>query len=86
MEGKNLGINKCKYIFLKNKLREAQNSSIVTVEELIIVKNLSKMINSGLYEVINDLIDWYNNRKPQDKVIYYELQEKAIYYNIVKED
>ena len=86
MEGKNLGVNKCKYIFLKNKLREAQNSSIVTVEELIIVKNLSKMINSGLYEVINDLIDWYNNRKPQDKVIYYELQEKAIYYNIVKED
>ena len=44
------------------------------------------MINSGFYEVINDLIQWYDNRKPQDKRIYYELQEEAIYYNVVKED
>lgn len=86
MEGKNLGINKCKYIFLKDKLKETQNSSIVTVEELIIIKKLGKLINSGFYEVINDLIEWYNNRKPQDKGIYYELKEKAIYYNIVKDE
>ena len=86
MEGKSLGINKCKYIFLKDKLKEVQSSSIVTVEELIIIKKLSKMINSGFYEVINDLIQWYDNRKPQDKRIYYELQEEAIYYNVVKED
>ena len=85
MEGKNLGINKCKYIFLKDKLKETQNSSIVTVEELIIIKKLGKLINSGFYEVINDLIQWYNNRNPQDKRIYYELKEQAIYYNIVKE-
>lgn len=86
MEGKNLGINKCKYIFLKDKLKETQNSSIVTVEELIIIKKLGKLINSGFYEVINDLIEWYNNRKPQDKRIYYELKEEAIYYNIVKDE
>ena len=86
MEGKGLGINKCKYIFLKDKLKDIQNSSIVTVEELIIIKKLSKLINSGFYEVINDLIQWYDNRKPQDKTIYYELQEEAIYYNIVKKD
>ncbi|WP_133014315.1 tetratricopeptide repeat protein [Clostridium cuniculi] len=86
MEGKNLGINKCKYIFLKDKLKETQNSSIVTVEELIIIKKLGKLINSGFYEVINDLIEWYNNRRPQDKRIYYELKEEAIYYNIVKDE
>ena len=86
MEGKNLGINKCKYIFLKDKLKETQNSSIVTVEELIIIKKLGKLINSGFYEVINDLIEWYNNRKPQDKRIYYELKEEAIYYNIIKDE
>lgn len=86
MEGKNLGINKCKYIFLKDKLNEIQNSSIVTVEELIIIKKLSQLINNGFYEAINDLIQWYNNRKPQDKRIYYELKEEAIYYNIVKDE
>lgn len=86
MEGKNLGINKCKYIFLKDKLKDIQNSSIVTVEELIIIKKLSNLINSGFYEAINDLIEWYNNRKPQDKRAYYELKEEAIYYNIVKNE
>ena len=86
MEGKNLGINKCKYIFLKDKLKELQNSNIVTVEELIIIEKLGKLINSGFYEVINDLIQWYNNRNPKDKTSYYELKEEAIYYNIVKDD
>lgn len=86
MEGRNLGINKCKYIFLKDKLKEIQNSSIVTVEELIIINKISKLINSGFYEAINDLIEWYNSRKPQDKGIYYELKEEAIYYNIVKNE
>ena len=84
IEGKSLGVNKCRYIFLKNKLKEVQTSSIVTVEELIIIKKLSTLINSGVYEVINDLIEWYDNRKPQDKSIYYELQNQAIYYNILK--
>lgn len=84
MEGKNLGINKCKYIFLKDKLKEIQNSSIVTVEELIIINKLSKLVNSGFYEAINDLIEWYDNRKPQDEGMYYELKEEAIYYNIIK--
>lgn len=86
MEGKSLGINKCKYIFLKDKLNEIQNSSIVTIDELIIIKKLSQIINNGFYEAINDLIEWYNNRKPQDKRIYYELKEEAIYYNIVKDE
>ncbi len=86
MEGKNLGINKCKYIFLKDKLKEIQNSNIVTVEELIIIEKLGKLINSGFYEVINDLIQWYNNRNPKDKTSYYELKEEAIYYNVVKDD
>ena len=86
MEGKSLGINKCKYIFLRDKLNEIQNSSIVTIDELIIIKKLSQIINNGFYEAINDLIGWYNNRKPQDKRIYYELKEEAIYYNIVKDE
>lgn len=84
MEGKNLGINKCKYIFLKDKLKDIQNSSIVTVEELIIINKLRQLINSGFYEAINDLIEWYDNRKPQDEGMYYELKEEAIYYNIIK--
>lgn len=86
MEGKNLGINKCKYILLKDKLKEIQNSSIVTVEELMIINKIGKLINSGFYVAINDLIEWYKNRKPQDKRIYYELKEEAIYYNIVKNE
>ena len=84
MEGKNLGVNKCKYIFLKDKLKEVQNSSIVTVEELIIIKKLSKLINSGVYEVINDLIQWYDNRRPQDKTVYYELKEAQYIITLLK--
>lgn len=86
MEGQSLGVNKCKYIFLKEKLKEIQSSGIVTVEELIIVKKLGKLINRGVYEVINDLIEWYNTRRPQDKTIYYDLQEKAIYFNVIKSE
>lgn len=85
MEGKKLGLNKCEYIFLKDKLNEVQKSGIVTVEELVIIKKLSKLINKGIYEVINDLIEWYNKRNPQDKMIYYSLKQESIYYNIEKE-
>ena len=82
MEGKNLGVNKCNYIFLKEKLREIQSSGIVTVEELIIVKNFGKLISKGVYEVINDLIEWYSKRRPDDKIVYYQLMEESIYYNL----
>lgn len=82
MEGRNLGVSKCDYVYIKEKLTETQKTNIVTVEELLLVKKLSKLINSGVYEVINDLIEWYDNRKPEDKIGYYELLEEAIYYNL----
>ena len=36
----------------------------------------------GIYEVINDLIKWYSERKPEDKLLYYQLLEDKIYYNL----
>lgn len=86
MEGKSLGVNKCMYIYLKDKLNEVQNSRIVTVEEMIIIKKLDKLINKGVYEVINDLIKWYEKRRPIDRIVYYQLKEEALYYNIVNEE
>lgn len=81
MEGINLGVTKCNYILLKEKLKEIQSSGIVTVEELILVNKLRKLINKGIYEVIDDLIEWYNTRKPEDKAMYYKLIQDSIYYN-----
>lgn len=83
MEGKDLGSYKCSYIYLMQKLKETQKSSIVTVEELIIVKKIKLLINKGIYEGINDLITWYKTRKVEDKQGYYELMQQAYYYKIL---
>lgn len=66
----------------KEKLKEYEESKIVTIEELIVLRKLSKLINKGIYEVINDLIKWYSERKPEDKLLYYQLLEDKIYYNL----
>ena len=52
----------------------------------MVINKIGKLINSGFYVAINGLIEWYKNRNPQDKRIYYELKEEAIYYNIVKNE
>ncbi len=31
---------------------------------------------------MNDLIKWYSERKPEDKLLYYQLLEDKIYYNL----
>lgn len=85
IEGRKLGVVKCDYIYVKEKLKGIQTSSIVTLEEMIIIKQISRFINKGIYEAINDLIEWYSIRKPEDKYGYYELMEEAIYYGIIKE-
>ena len=82
MQGKDLGSYKCSYIFLKQKLKEVQTSSIVTIEELMIVKKIKLLINKGVYEGIEDLITWYKTRKVEDKIGYHELMQKAYYYKI----
>ena len=82
MEGEALGVSKCEYVILKEKLKEYEESKIVTIEELIVLRKLSKLINKGIYEVINDLIKWYSERKPEDKLLYYQLLEDKIYYNL----
>lgn len=52
-----MGVKKCEYIYLKKKLKEFEISSIVTVEELIIIKKLTKLLNNGVYKVIDELIN-----------------------------
>lgn len=83
MGGIELGVNKCSYIFLKDKLKLLQTSSIVTIEEILIIKQLYKLVDKGLYKVLNDLIEWYETRKPEDKSNYYKVKEQAFYYNII---
>lgn len=83
MEGIELGVNKCSYVFLKDKLKSVQTSSIVKIEEILIIKQLNKLVDKGLYKVLNDLIEWYETRKTEDKANYYKVKEKAIYYNTI---
>ena len=82
MQGEHLGVKKCEYIYLKKKLKEFEISSIVTVEELIIIKKLTKLLNNGVYKVIDELIKWYSKRRPEEKTEYYKLMEDKIYYNL----
>ena len=83
MQGEHLGVKKCEYIYLKKKLKEFEISSIVTVEELIIIKKLTKLLNNGVYKVIDELIKWYSKRRPEEKTEYYKLMEDKIYYNLI---
>ena len=55
----------------------------LTVEELIIVKKLTKLLNNGVYKVIDELIKWYSKRRPEEKTEYYKLMEDKIYYNLI---
>lgn len=82
MEGRHLGVSMCEFVYLIEKLKESEKSSIVTVEELIVVKKIDNLVNKGLYQALNELIKWYKIRKSEDKLIYYELMEEAIYYNV----
>lgn len=82
MAGKELGIKKCKYIYLKDILRKKEENSIVTEEEMMIVKELRDMVDRDIYEAINDLLEWYNMRDKTDDKNYYELKKQAIFYNI----
>lgn len=83
MEGIELGVDKCSYVFLKDKLKSVQKSGIVTIEEILIVKQLYKLLDKGLYNVLNDLIKWYETRKTEDKANYYKVMEQALYYNVI---
>ena len=82
MEGLELGVNKCNYVFLMDKLKSVQKSAIVTIEEVLIVKQLYKLIDKGLYRVLIDLIKWYETRETEDKANYLKVKEQALYYNI----
>lgn len=83
MEGKDLGIKKCNYVYLKDILRKKEKNSIVTEEEVRIVKDLRDMVDKGLYDAINDLLEWYNLRDRKDSEDYYDLKEQAIFYKVV---
>lgn len=83
MEGLELGVKKCSYVFLKDKLKSVQTSGIVTIEEILIVKQLNKLVDKGVYNVLKDLIQWYETRKPEDKINYYKVMEQAYYYNVI---
>lgn len=82
MEGKELGIKKCTYIYLKDILRKKEENSIVTEEEMRIVRDMREMVNKGIYEAINDLLEWYVIREKEDDKNYYDLKKQAIFYNL----
>lgn len=82
MYGKELGIKKCNYVYLKDMLKNKEKNSIVTEEEMMIVRDLRKIIDKGIYEAINDLLDWHNIRERIDDKNYYDLKKQAIFYNI----
>lgn len=82
MEGKELGIKKCKYIYLKDMLKKKEESSIVTEEEMEIVKEMRNIINKGIYEAINDLLEWHIIRERENDKDYYELKKQAIFYQV----
>ena len=82
MTGKKLGIKKCNYIYLKDILRKKEDNSIITEEEMMIVKDLRDMVDKGIYEAVNDLLEWYNVRGSIDDKNYYELKKQALFYNI----
>ncbi|MBM6838560.1 hypothetical protein H9X77_10065, partial [Clostridium saudiense] len=82
MTGKELGIKKCNYIYLKDILRKKEENSIITEEEMMIVKDLRDMVDKGIYEAVNDLLEWYNVRGRIDDKNYYELEKQALFYNI----
>ena len=84
MAGKDLGIKKCNYVYLKDILKKKEENSIVTEEEMRVVKDLRDMIDKGMYEAINDLLEWYDIRDKTDDKNYYELKKQAIFYNITR--
>ena len=49
-----------------------------------VVKDLRDMIDKGMYEAINDLLEWYDIRDKTDDKNYYELKKQAIFYNITR--
>ena len=67
---------------LKDMLKMKEENSIVTEEEIMIVKDLREMVDKGIYEAINDLLEWYNLRDKIDDKNYYELEKQALFYNI----
>lgn len=50
---------------------------------MLCVKKLTKLLNNGVYKVIDELIKWYSKRRPEEKTEYYKLMEDKIYYNLI---
>ncbi len=82
MEGKELGVDKCNYVILKNKLDESMKEATIQVEEYNIIDQLKKLVKKGFYEAIKELMKWYEVRKPEDKMSYNRLIEDAEYFKI----
>ena len=43
---------------------------------------MREMVNKGIYEAINDLLEWYVIREKEDDKNYYDLKKQAIFYNL----
>ena len=84
MQGKEIGVKKCRYIYLKDILKKKQENSIVTEEEIKIIKDLRRMVDKGIYEAIDDLIEWYEIRDRVDDRNYYDLKRQALFYSVIK--
>lgn len=82
MEGNKLGIIKCAYICYMEQLKGKVDEPIVTVEEILIIKNLKKLVYKGLYNILNDLKHWYQIRNSKDKSGYYNILDLIDYFNV----
>ncbi|MDO5518613.1 MAG: tetratricopeptide repeat protein, partial [Clostridium sp.] len=82
LEGRKLGINKCKYVYLINKLEYLEQLDIITLEEIALINKLKEMLNNGFYMAINDLIVWYEKREMTNLSEYYQLKMQKKFYNL----
>ena len=82
IEGKNLGVDECKYIILKKALIENMKEDAIQINEYRIIDKLIKMFKKGIYYILKDLKIWYEVRKPEDKIAYNKLIEEAEYFKV----
>lgn len=82
LEGRKVGVKKCKYIYIKNKLDYLLEVNIITLEEIALINKLKEMVENGFYMAINDLIKWYEKRMMIDSPEYYQLKIQKKFYNI----
>lgn len=86
MQGKELGIRKCRYVYLKDMLRKKEKDEVISEEEFLIVKDLKVMVEKGIYDAIYELLRWYHVRGMENNKDYFDMEKQINFYNLKKEE